>query len=162
MEKSGAFLGFTVSGLIGGAIAYFGVIFAQQSAATAENQYFMQLDQIRHATYLSESLSFEDKLKELALLQDIKDNGFRVAFEGNLERDIARLEDELARIASAQEESDEAAASERAAAELRAANAAQQLKEEAVRTNPIIFQDCFGGSRPSGPNTNRNIQYQCP
>lgn len=120
----------------------------------AENQYFMQLDQLRHSVFLEENVSFEKKRENLYLLQNIKNKGFRHVFERNLERDIEEIETEIAKIKQARVESEAAAAEARRAAEVRAEAAAQRRKEQAVRINPLIFDTC--GIKPNSATFKRS------
>lgn len=133
--------GFTLSGLIGVAIGAGGMVYAQKQATTAENQYYMQLDQLRHATFLDEDLSIEAKLEHFDLLRRVRRHGYREVFEQNLDSDMAELQASLDRI---QQASDKSAA--RAVEDARVAAEAQARKEQAVRTNPLIYQSCGAGT----------------
>lgn len=137
-----------LSGLIGAAIGAGGMFYSQKQANTAENHYFMELDQLRHSAFLNETVSFEDRLVDLHLLQQVNRSGFRTVFEQNLERDIEEIEASIAKIEQARLESEAAAEQARIAEEARAEAAAQARKEQAVRTNPLIFENCgFGTNR---------------
>lgn len=137
-----------LSGLIGAAIGVGGTFYSQKQATTAENHYFMELDQLRHSTFLNETVSFEERLVDLRSLQEINRSGFRFVFERNLERDIQEIEASIARIEQARLESEAAAEQARIAEEALAEAAAQGRREQAVRTNPLIFENCgFGTNR---------------
>lgn len=145
-DNSSSFWKFTAGGLAGAVIAYFGVLYAQKQASTAENHYFMELDQLRHAIILAETDNFEEKLELLIGLREAKESGFRPVFSRNLDSDIREVQDALARIAAAEQESVAAAVEARRQEEERAAAEAQERKEQAVRVNPLIYQDCGGNT----------------
>lgn len=140
-----------ITGLLGAAIGAGGMFFSQKQANVAENQYFMELDQLRHSAFLNDTVSFEEKLENLNLFRDIRTHGFRTVFENNLKRDIAEITISIANIEQARKESEEAAAQVRQAEETKAAAAAQQRKEQAVRTNPLIFENCGFGTKQICP-----------
>jgi hypothetical protein len=142
----GSFWTLGISGLIGATIGAGGMYFSQKQANTAENQYFMELDRLRHSAFLNENVPFEAKLQDLNLLQEVRRNGFRHVFEQNLKRDIAEIELSIETIEQARLESEEAAREARRVEEARAEAAAQERKEQAVRTNPLIFESCGYGT----------------
>lgn len=144
----GSFWTIGLSGLIGATIGAGGMYFSQKQANTAENQYFMELDQLRHSAFLNSNVSFEERLEDLRSLQRVKDTGFRGVFEENLMRDIAELEISIKNIENARLESEAAAEEARLAEAAREEAASQARKEQAVRTNPLIFENCgFGTNR---------------
>lgn len=150
-SSRGSFWTLGLSGLIGAAIGAGGMFYSQKQATTAENQYFMELDQLRHSAILSEKVSFEKKLDNLRLLQQVRSNGFRHVFEQNLERDIAEIESAIEKIEQARLESEAAAEEARRTEEARAEAAAQERKEQAVQTNPLIFENCGFGTKQICP-----------
>ena len=139
-----AFWSIGISGLIGAAIGAGGTFFAQKQANTAENHFYMELDQFRHAIVLNATTSFEEKRADLERLSKVRRNGFRAVFEDNLEKDISELDTRLANIRKA--ENAAAAEEARRVEEAKAAAQAQARKEQAVRSNPIIFENCGGRS----------------
>lgn len=142
-ESNRNLLGFTFAGFIGVLLGAGSMIYAQKSADTAENQYYMELDLLRLQTIVDEGRSFEEKLTYLELLKTAKDRGFRPVFEKNLEKDIETTRAALNRIREAEKRSQEDARQARAAEESRAIREAQEQKEKAVRTNPRIFEECM-------------------
>ena len=150
-----------ISGLIGAAIGAGGAYFTQKQANIVENQYFMELDFRRHSAMLSEGLSFEDKLENLNLLKDARIQGFQSIFDRNLKRDINEVTASITAIEKARKASEAAAATVRQQEEAAAiarqkeqdkADAAAQLrKEQAVRTNPVIFDSCGFGTNQICP-----------
>ena len=140
-----------ITGLLGVAIGAGGMFFSQKQANVAENQYFMELDQLRHSAFLNDTISFEDKLENLKLFQEIRTHGFRTVFENNLHRDITEITASIANIEQARKESAEAADQARKVEETKAAAAAQLRKEQAVRTNPLIFENCGFGTKQICP-----------
>lgn len=143
-RPSGAFWSWGISGLVGAAIGAAGMLISQKQANTAENHFYMELDQMRHAAFLNPDASFEDKLDDLMRLQSVRRHGFRRVFEQNLASDIAEIEDSLKEIQRARQQSEAAAARARQIETTKAAEAAQARKEQAVRTNPLIFENCGG------------------
>ncbi len=150
-NSRGSFWTLGLSGLIGVVIGAGGMYFSQKQANTAENQYFMELDQLRHSTFLNEDVSFEDKLENLRILDNVRSRGFRHVFEKNLQRDISEIQDSIERIAEAKRKSEEAATAARLAEEQRAKDMAEIRKQQAVRTNPLIFENCGFGSNTLCP-----------
>jgi hypothetical protein len=151
VSRSSAFWSIGLSGLIGAAIGAGSVFFTQKQATTTENHYYMELDKLRHATFVQENLSFEERLAALQNLNQARRQGYRAVFDDNLSRDISEITAAISRIEEARRASEEAAAEVRRVEEARAAEEAQARREQAVRTNPLILMDC-------GPGT----QFYCP
>lgn len=141
-----SFWSWGIGGLIGAAIGAGSMYFSQQQSEISENHYFMELDRLRHAISLEEGTSFEEKLSLLTALREAKENGFRPVFAQKLDDDINDLTATIARIEQAEQEGAAAAEEARRIEEARAAAAAQERKEQAVRTNPLIFENCGGNT----------------
>lgn len=146
-----SFWSVTISGLIGVAIGAGSMFFAQKSATTAENQYFMELDLLRISTISDNKRSFEDKLEALTLLEKANTSGFRAVFLENLKEDIEQTSTVIANITEAQQESAEKAAQALREEQSKAALAAQQSKERAITTNPAFFFECGQGTKTICP-----------
>lgn len=146
-----SFWNFGIGGLTGAAIAGFGTFFAQQQVSLSENQYFMELDKLRLAIMVEETEDFEEQLRELKALSEVREKGYRPVFEQTLADDIAEVEGRIARVVEAKAA---AAAADAAAAEAEArrkeaeaaAAAAQARKEQTFKTNPSFFLDCGGST----------------
>lgn len=151
VSRSSAFWSIGLSGLIGAAIGAGSMFFTQKQATTAENHYYMELDKLRHAAFVQPNLSFEERLAVLENLDQARRQGYRAVFDNNLRRDIIEVTAAIERIQEASRASEAAAAEARRIEEARAAAEAQARREQAVRTNPLIFLDC-------GPGT----QFFCP
>ncbi|MFW2544557.1 hypothetical protein ACN2XU_18125 [Primorskyibacter sp. 2E107] len=146
-ETGGAsFWSIGLSGLIGVAIGAGGTFYAQKQATTAENEYFMALDQMRLSIMVSETMSFEEKQADLNRLQQVRHKGFRLVFDQNIDRDLEELDASLARISEARARSEAEAEAARQEETQKAAAAAQDQKVQAVRTNPLIMENCGRGT----------------
>jgi hypothetical protein len=150
-DGANSFWRFGIVGLAGMIVGAGGMYFSHQQATTAENQFYMELDQVRHAMFLDSGTSFEEKLTRMQLLKDAKDRGFQAIFESNLQNDIDEITRSIAKIDNARKESQLAAENARKAEEERAAAAAQARKEQAVRVNPLIFENCGRGTNKLCP-----------
>ena len=135
-----------VTGVLGVAIGAGGMVYSQKQATTAENQYYMELDQLRHEAFLDEAQTFEAKLEYLMLLKRVRNHGFLTVFEDNLESDIEELTETISKIAEARKQSEEAAKIARQREVEKATAAAQARKEQAVKLNPMIYLNCGNGT----------------
>ncbi|WGI21561.1 hypothetical protein [Amylibacter sp. IMCC11727] len=150
-QNENSFWRFGIVGLAGMVVGAGGMFISHQQATTAENQFYMELDQLRHSLVLEVDTSFEEKLSRIKLLKEAKNKGFEAIFESNLQRDIDEITLSISKIAAARKESEAAAEKARKAEEARAAAAAQARKEQAVRVNPLIFENCGRGTNKICP-----------
>ena len=145
-----------ISGLIGAAIGAGGVYFSQEQATIAENQYYMQLDQLRLSEFASGE-SLEKRLESMRDFEKIENEGYRRSFNDSLKVSIDLLETEIAEIKKAASKNAEETA--RLEAEATAKAEAKRQFEQAVRTNPLIFDSC---DSKSSSGTWRRSGLICP
>lgn len=137
------FTKFIVTGVIGAIIGAGGAFYSFKSAATAENQFFMQMDFRRYQAATDTNMSLEERHALLVELKEAYLTGYESVFRVNLEQDIADAKASIVRIANEKNISNEAALKARIEEQKRTQEQSKAKAQAAVRRNPIIFEACM-------------------